>query len=134
LPEAYLAGPLMAPPVLRIPLRRFSSAVPADAEAPRVIVLNESLSDLYRWRYGVDSGVVRAYIDDSECEWESSGEWPNSDAEPSVIFTGSAYEAHYDAFRNLKQAAPSLDRENMSCIFTRRYQRQSSSVRIFAAR
>jgi len=77
-----------------------------------VIVPNEFLAKDYARRYGVEPVVIR-----NPSEGPGSGDaadvpWPENDGEIKIVYTGSVYQAHYDAFRNLVAAMKLLQPTN----------------------
>ena len=77
-------------------------------KATGVIVTNEFLRDELRRRYGVEATVIH-----NPCDLSKYDAAPNYDglldekSEIKIIYTGSIYEAHYDAFWNLLAAIES---------------------------
>ncbi|MCE9603874.1 MAG: glycosyltransferase [Planctomycetia bacterium] len=87
-----------------------------------VIVPNEFLRDEYRSRYRVDPVIVRNPIDaptptststNAACERRSTTERRDVSREVRIVYTGSVYQAQFDAFRNLIVALETLDRPNV---------------------
>ena len=76
--------------------------------AAKIIVTNEAAQAEYRKRHGVESNVIHnAY---PKPDLASLDRLPNpfSTADYNIVFAGSIYNAHYDAFRNLVGAIASL--------------------------
>jgi glycosyltransferase involved in cell wall biosynthesis len=78
--------------------------------AAGIIVPNEFMGDELRRRYGVDSVIIRNPCEVSKYEELPSPGMIDSNGEIKIIYTGSIYAAHYDAFRNLVAAIEKLDR------------------------
>ena len=76
--------------------------------ADGIIVTNESVRELLRERYGVDSEVIHnpCAIDAYQTELNQAP----ADGEVRIVYTGAVYEAHYDALRNLVAAIEELGR------------------------
>lgn len=75
-----------------------------------VIVPNEFLAEEYKRRYGLACQVVRNPIL-PQASLVKNNQCPAAGGRKRIIYTGSVYHAHYDAFRNLVQAletAPNL--------------------------
>lgn len=73
--------------------------------AAGVMVLNEFVQDEYRRRYpGVEPTVVRNAFEIPEVEEGEGPALPERGGEARILYTGSVYHAHYDAFRNLLAA------------------------------
>jgi glycosyltransferase involved in cell wall biosynthesis len=79
--------------------------------AAGIIVTNESVRDLLRDRYGVDSHVIHNPCDLSAYNQERPA--ASNDGEVEVVYTGAVYEAHYDALRNLVKAIDLLGRPHV---------------------
>lgn len=79
-------------------------------QAKAVIVPNEFLKDEYFRRYGVQSTIIRNPCDVQGSGGNSSHPVVSDKAMFNIVYTGSVYHAHYDAFRNLVQAVQSLGR------------------------
>lgn len=80
--------------------------------AAGLIVPNEFLQREYRRRYGVDSTVVH-----NPCpmpELAAIARMPRRDRSGiDIVFTGTVYHAHYDAFHNLITALRLLERDDV---------------------
>ena len=82
--------------------------------AAAIIVTNEFMGAEYRRLYGVESTIVR-----NPCRRHDLA---RLDAAPpllpadtfNIVYTGSVYSAHYDAFRNLIAAVARLDRADVA--------------------
>jgi glycosyltransferase involved in cell wall biosynthesis len=75
--------------------------------AAGVIVTNEFLRDAYADQYGIKPVIVR-----NPCAWpprQGVLPWPADPGEVRVVYTGSVYEAQYDAFHNLLTAIERLE-------------------------
>jgi glycosyltransferase involved in cell wall biosynthesis len=75
--------------------------------ARAVIAPNEFLAAAYRTRYGVEPIIVRnpvdpAAVESAEAQSEASTRRPGDPVR--IVYTGSVYWAHFDAFRNLSDA------------------------------
>jgi len=79
--------------------------------AKTVIVPNEYLAASYHKRYGVEPIVIHnpTSIPALKVEKERSENLEKID----ILYTGSVYHAHYDAFRNLIEAVSSLEEPQM---------------------
>jgi glycosyltransferase involved in cell wall biosynthesis len=75
------------------------------ARAAGAIVPNEFLAEAYRQRYRLESCVVRNPSPDAEPS-QPTPERPSSPI--SIVYTGSVYHAHYDAFHSLLKALTAL--------------------------
>ena len=81
-------------------------------DADGVFVLNEHLQDTYQARYGVSSIVIRPPVDMEDYgpyEWRP---WTCGNT-VQIVYTGSIYEAHFDAFRRLVEAIRLLDQASI---------------------
>ncbi len=79
--------------------------------ADGVIVPNEFLQEEYRNRYGIEAHVIH-----NPCggiERDNGCPWPAKPDEIRIVYTGSIYRAHYDAFHNLFAAMKILDRPDL---------------------
>ncbi len=80
--------------------------------AAALMVPNEHLRDEYLKRYGVDSVVIR-----NPCpmpDLDALDRMPRAFPEGiNIVFTGTVYHAHYDAFHNLIAALRSLGRNDV---------------------
>ena len=82
--------------------------------AAAIVVTNEFMGAEYRRLYGVESTIVR-----NPCRLHDLAQL---DAAPpllpadtfNIVYTGSVYSAHYDAFRNLIAAVTRLDRADVT--------------------
>jgi glycosyltransferase involved in cell wall biosynthesis len=74
-----------------------------------VIVPNEALQAAYRDRYGIESVIVRNPTDDLLEPGDEALPWPARADEIRLVYTGSIYDAHLDAFRNLIEALRRLE-------------------------
>jgi glycosyltransferase involved in cell wall biosynthesis len=81
--------------------------------ATAVIVPNEFMGEELRQRYGVESVVIRNPCEVSKYEKLPPPRMIDSNGEVKIIYTGSIYAAHYDAFRNLVAAIKQLDKWSM---------------------
>lgn len=83
-------------------------------KATGIIVTNEFLRDELRQRYGVEATVIH-----NPCDLSKYDAAPlysgllNGKGEIKIIYTGSIYEAHYDAFWNLLAAIELLRNWNV---------------------
>lgn len=80
--------------------------------AAGVIVLNEFARDEYLRRYNKTSTIVRAPHDCLVRHAETAA-WPTLPGEVSIVYTGSVYHAHYDAFVNVATAITQLARDDV---------------------
>lgn len=74
--------------------------------AAGVIATNESVRDLLRRQYGVDSLVIH-----NPCDLEAYAnlsKTPRDETQVKIVYTGAIYDAHYEAFRNLMTAIDML--------------------------
>jgi glycosyltransferase involved in cell wall biosynthesis len=82
--------------------------------ASAIIVPNEFLRDGIRSRYGVESKVIH-----NPCDLSDYGPAPHGEVEIGkgdevrIVYTGSIYEAHYDAVRNMAAAIELLPQRNV---------------------
>lgn len=84
-----------------------------------VIVPNEFMEQTYRGRYALPVRIVRNPCAVSDYTFPPSGKRPALQNEVRIVFTGSIYHAHYDAFRNLVLALERLgDRATSLHIYT----------------
>lgn len=82
--------------------------------ATAVIVPNEFMRDELRQRYGVKSiAVVRNPCDVEKYTSPITTEPAESEGEFRIVYTGSIYNAHFGAFRNLLSGIEKLDRPNV---------------------
>lgn len=96
-PQTQFLGRMLEPMILK--------------RAAGIIVTNESVRELLRKRYAVDSHVIHNPCDFSPYETELA-EQPHND-QVSIVYTGAIYEAHYDAISNLLKAIGMLNRPNV---------------------
>jgi len=91
--------------------RRFAQLVEAVImkRADGIIVPNEFLAEEYRRRYEVECTVIHNPYQDSGIS-EACLDWPSHKNEIRIVYTGSIYSAHFDAFRNLMAALEELRR------------------------
>lgn len=75
----------------------------AMATASRVIVTNEHFAEVIAKRHGVSAVIVHNAVEPLDLS-APPGPSPFSHGEKSVVFAGTIYNAHYDAFRNLIRA------------------------------
>lgn len=71
--------------------------------AHRVVVTNERFAELVRARHGVEATVVHNAVEPLDLS-APLGPNPFPGEERAVVFAGTIYNAHYDAFRNLVKA------------------------------
>lgn len=81
--------------------------------AAGVIVPNEFLRDDYRRRYRIEPIIVRNPCEVPECDGKMASPWPAREDAISIVYTGSVYHAHYDAFRRLITAIEMLGRPDV---------------------
>ncbi len=99
--------------------------------AAGVIVPNEFMRDELRARFGVDSVVVR-----NSCDLTQYTELPEPDRNGygndfKIVYTGSIYNAHFDAFRNLIQGIKQLERGDVKLhLFTNQPKHELESIGI----
>jgi glycosyltransferase involved in cell wall biosynthesis len=74
-----------------------------------VIVPNEFMQARYRRRYGVRSAVIYNPCGLKGVEIDLSKRYPVQRHQRRIVYTGSVYHAHYDAFKNLTDALSKLD-------------------------
>jgi glycosyltransferase involved in cell wall biosynthesis len=80
--------------------------------AAGVVVPNEFLRGAYQSRYGVEPTVIHNALEvPNECK--DLPVWSTNREEVRILYTGSVYHAHYDAFRNLIAAIRGLDRSRI---------------------
>jgi glycosyltransferase involved in cell wall biosynthesis len=95
------------------PARLFAARViaPIVRRSTAVIVPNEFLARAYRDRYGVAATIVRNPVEATSASRFRPRPWPLVPGAIRMIYTGSIYTAHHDAFRNLMAAltAPGLE-------------------------
>lgn len=70
-------------------------------DASRVIVLNEFVQQDYADRYGIAPIVLHNPVSLPDLEAIDRAEAPVEGAAINIVYTGSIYHAHFDAFRNL---------------------------------
>ena len=82
--------------------------------AAAIVVTNEFMGEEYRRLYGVESTIVR-----NPCHLHDLAQLdaapPHLPADTfNIVYTGSVYAAHHDAFRNLIAAVARLDRADVA--------------------
>ncbi len=124
LPAAYLASRRLGVPFVAYlfddythqwttPARRAFAAWCERWMLPRaaaVIVPNELLADAYRARHGVTPLLVRNPTEPQAGARVAPTTWPRDGDVARIVYTGSIYHAHGDAFRRLAAACARLDR------------------------
>lgn len=94
-----------------IPPRPSSVGRPIEGSVLRrtkgIIVTNESVAELLRELYGVESFVIHNPCDLSEYEKPLVAE-SRAGTEVRIVYTGAIYEAHFDSLRNLMTAVEIL--------------------------
>lgn len=78
-----------------------------------LIVPNEYLEKEYRQRYGIKSTVIHNPCVIPDLEELDNAERIFNDGDMNIVYTGSIYHAHYDAFRNLIKAIAGLESPNI---------------------
>jgi glycosyltransferase involved in cell wall biosynthesis len=125
LPAASLAGLLTGLPVIpylfddylyqwigfdRTLARWFEPSIIKHARS--IIVPNEYTQQEYRVRYGVQSTVIHNPCELPDLGALDAAERMFDDHETAIVYTGSVYHAHYDAFRNLISSLALLKNAN----------------------
>ncbi len=77
--------------------------------ADAVIVPNELLQDEYLRRYGVATAVVHNPHGWGKPVYRGTGAWPGEPGVVRICLTGAIYEAHFDAVRNVIEAARQIE-------------------------
>lgn len=78
-----------------------------------IIVPNEALQLEYYFRYRIRAVVLRNPVEIPELDViDTAPRLLNCDTK-NIVYTGSIYHAHYDAFHNLLKAVRSLDRSDV---------------------
>lgn len=91
----------------RLVARKFEAKVLPNACA--VIVTNEVAVEEYRRRYGIEAVIVRNLPEDAKPGPDEQGQrYAFETGKLNIVYTGSVYSAHYDAFRNLVRAAETV--------------------------
>ncbi len=121
LPGAYLAAQWLHIPFVPYlfddyayqwtgPLRRYSLTVGSFVlrRAAQIIVTNEYTAKEYARRYGISSTIIHNLCPIPDLVL-SDGEWFSAET-INIVYTGSIYHAHFDAFRNLIDALARLNR------------------------
>jgi len=80
--------------------------------AAGIFVLNEALRDDLRARFKVEAEVLYNSIDLAPYE-QPTVEHRGNSKDVKIVFTGSIYDAHFDAFRNLLKAIELLDQPHI---------------------
>lgn len=78
--------------------------------AHAIITTNESVSELLRSRYGVDSTVIHNPCDLAAYENLPRRASEGDGGEINIVYTGAVYEAHYEPLRNMVAAIELLGR------------------------
>jgi len=78
-----------------------------------IIVTNEFMQAEIKNRYGVNSRVVYNF-NNSNVNNKNSLSWPLDKDEIKIVYMGSIYRAHYDAFQNLIKAIDSMCKVNIN--------------------
>jgi len=82
--------------------------------AAGIIVPNEFMRDELRRRYKVEAAVIHNPCDLSEYEELTNNDaLVETDGEIKIVYTGSIYDAHHDAFQNLIAAIKLLRQPNI---------------------
>jgi glycosyltransferase involved in cell wall biosynthesis len=93
-----------------------------------IIVPNEFMSEEYLKRYGLRSTIIRNLCPLPDLEELDKADKVFPEKSINVVYTGSVYHAHYDAFRNLIGAIEHLGRKDVKLhIFTAQPQSQLES-------
>lgn len=136
LPAAYLASRFAKVPLIpymfddylyqwtgpyRTLSRLFAGRIMKSAED--VIVPNEHLKRDYDARYGIESTVIHnpCVIDDYGIPEPNAKNYRHTleSSQVNIVYTGSVYHAHYDAFRNMVSAIEKSGRDDIKLhIFT----------------
>jgi glycosyltransferase involved in cell wall biosynthesis len=87
---------------------------PIMRQAAAVIVPNEFMRDEYRRRLGIESVIVRnpCILPDLDALDRQARPRP----EKTIVYTGSIYHAHFDAFRNLVRALEASRRSDLKLV------------------
>ena len=75
------------------------------------IVPNEFLQEEYKKRYGITPLVIHNPVEVITPKIETK--WPSTPGKIKIVFTGSIYHAHYDAFALLIEAISILNRDDI---------------------
>lgn len=78
--------------------------------AAGVMVTNAFFQDLLRRRHGVDAVIIHNGIDLDQLQSTARSEGAILDQGHAIVYTGTIYNAHYDAFRHLIAAIDRLGR------------------------
>lgn len=78
-----------------------------------IIVTNECMQEEYLCRYGVQSTVIHNPCLMPDLVELDKAKKIFNDKEINIVYTGSIYEAHYDAFRNLIKALQKIGRSDV---------------------
>lgn len=81
--------------------------------ADAIIVTNEYMQKEYLKRYGVNSTVIHNPCSLPDIDELDKADRVLNESEINIIYTGSIYSAHYDAFRNLIAAIQHLKRSDV---------------------
>ncbi len=82
--------------------------------ASGIIVPNEFLRDEYHKNGWPEPLVIHNPCSQADLENRDATKWPAVQGEIRIVYTGSVYHAHYDAFRNLLAAIRQLGRSDVS--------------------
>ena len=129
LPVGYLASRLVGVPFYAYlfddylhqwaptPYRYFARMIEPSVlkGAAGIIVPNEFLGEDYYHRYQLKPTVIHNPIDLSQTKDSTvAAPWPTEAGQVSIVYTGTIYHAHYDAFRSLLEAIRQLDHPDIS--------------------
>ena len=92
----------------RAELRTYAAQTEAEVlqSSAAVIVPNEKLAEAYQTQYNITSHIIRNACTIPELSLYETRELHDP---VRIVFTGSIYSAHYDAFRNLLAAIESIE-------------------------
>jgi glycosyltransferase involved in cell wall biosynthesis len=79
-----------------------------------VVVPNEFLQADFKERFGIDAEVIRNPIDQAASLVDLP--WPYHPDKIKIVYTGSIYEAHFDAFSNLVEAIRILGKPEIELV------------------
>jgi glycosyltransferase involved in cell wall biosynthesis len=82
-------------------------------DATRVFVLNEFVRRCYVERYGVQPAVIHNPVSMPDLDKLDLASARHGDGRVKIVYTGSIYHAHFDAFRNLVNVLHDFDPNEM---------------------
>lgn len=82
--------------------------------ADQVVVPNETLQREYRQRYGIEAVVIANPHGGEDLAKVATEPWPQQPGDVRVRLTGAIYEAHFDAVRNVVEAAAQIEQPQVT--------------------